>query len=152
VLLGQLASSYLLKPDIGGCKYMYQQAQELPGEHDDINPRFVIANPRPSQQIAVSAANDESGVYRALMDDERYQPCEGTGAVSTWTLRFPRYASARQQALFDDLHDIIVHVNYRAMDGGKPFAEQVKALKQQGIKGSTGQSRRLAREQLLPRV
>jgi hypothetical protein len=115
---------------------MYQQAQDLSGEHDDINPRFVIANPRPGQQIAVSAASEDHGLSMVLMDDERYRPFEGTGAVSTWSLRFPRHASARQQALFDDLNDIIVHVNYQAMDGGKSFAEQVKVLKQESIKAS----------------
>ncbi|MCI8211521.1 hypothetical protein AUC61_18490 [Pseudomonas sp. S25] len=144
VMLGQLASSYLLKPDLGGCKHMYRQANELPDEHDDISPRFVIANPRPSQQVAVSGGSDDPGLHFAQMEDARYLPFEGTGAVSTWTLSFPRYASALQQELFDRLQekDIIVHLRYRAMDGGKPFAAQVKALQQDAAKTSTTLTRR----------
>jgi hypothetical protein len=30
--------------------------------------------------------------------------------------------------MFDDLQDIIIHLRYRARDGGKVFAQQVKAL------------------------
>lgn len=126
--LSQLSSSYLLKPDLGGSKYLYQQAQELEGEHDDVNPRYVLANPRVNQQVAISGDLESAGMLDARPGDERYLPFEGTGAVSSWSLSFPRHASARQQALFDGLQDIILHVRYYAMDGGKPFAEQIKGL------------------------
>ncbi|WP_341959302.1 neuraminidase-like domain-containing protein [Pseudomonas sp. RC10] len=126
LMLSQLSSSYLLKPDLGGSKYLYQQAHELEGEHDDVDPRFVVANPRLNQQVAISGDLEDSGTSRR--DDERYSPFEGTGAVSSWTLTFPRHASAHQQALFDGLQDIIVHVRYYAVDGGKPFAEAIKGL------------------------
>ncbi len=127
-VLGQLTNSYLLKADPGGCKHMYQQANELPGEHDDVNPRFVIANPRSGQQIAISGDTEDSGLHTPLAGDERYLPFEGTGAVSSWTLTFARHECGSQQRMFDDLQDIIIHLRYRAMDGGKVFAEQVKAL------------------------
>ncbi|MEQ7921498.1 neuraminidase-like domain-containing protein [Xanthomonas sp. WHRI 1810A] len=127
-VLGQLTNSYLLKADLGGCKHMYQQANELPGEHDDVNPRFVIANPRSGQQIAISGDTEDSGLHTPLAGDERYLPFEGTGAVSSWTLTFARHESVTQQRMFDDLQDIIIHLRYRAMDGGKVFAQQVKAL------------------------
>lgn len=150
VMLGQLASSYLLKPDLGGCKHMYRQANELSGEHDDISPRYVIANPRPGQQIAVSAGSDDSGLHFVQMEDARYLPFEGTGAVSTWTLSFPRYASARQQEILDALEDIVVQVRYRAMDGGKSFAAQVKALQQDADKARTSQIWPRIRDAMLP--
>jgi hypothetical protein len=127
-VLGQLTNSYLLKADLGGCKHMYQQANELPGEHDDVNPRFVIANPRSGQQIAISGDTEDSGLHTPLAGDERYLPFEGTGAVSSWTLTFARHECVTQQRMFDDLQDIIIHLRYRAMDGGKVFAGQVKAL------------------------
>lgn len=127
-VLGQLTNSYLLKADLGGCKHMYQQANELPGEHDDVNPRFVIANPRSGQQIAISGDTEDSGLHTPLAGDERYLPFEGTGAVSSWTLTFARHECVTQQRMFDDLQDIIIHLRYRARDGGKVFAQQVKAL------------------------
>ncbi len=127
-VLGQLTNSYLLKADPGGCKHMYQQANELPGEHDDVNPRFVIANPRSGQQIAISGDTEDSGLHTPLAGDERYVPFEGTGAVSSWALTFARHECVTQQRMFDELQDIIIHLRYRAMDGGKVFAEQVKAL------------------------
>lgn len=132
--LSQSSSSYLLKPDLGGSKYLYQQAQELEGDHEDIDPRFVISNPRLNQQVAISGDLDDAGAQGARQGDERYLPFEGTGAVSRWTLTFPRHASAHQQALFDGLQDIIVHVRYYAVDGGKPFAEQIKKLMAQNGK------------------
>lgn len=127
-VLGQLTNSYLLKADPGGCKHMYQQANELPGEHDDVNPRFVIANPRSGQQIAISGDTEDSGLHTPLGGDERYLPFEGTGAVSSWALTFARHECVTQQRMFDELQDIIIHLRYRAMGGGKVFAEQVKAL------------------------
>jgi hypothetical protein len=148
-VLRQLTSSYLLKADIGGCKYMYQQAQQLPGEHDDINPRFVVANPRISQQVAISSDREDPGLHTARWDDERYLPFEGTGAVSSWTLNFPRHGSAQQQALFDGLQDIILHLRYRSMDGGQSFAEEVKALSAETLGDG---ARHLGREVILQRV
>lgn len=149
-VLSQLASSYLLKPDLGGCKYMYQQANELPTHDDDITPRFVIANPRLGQQVAVSGDSDDPGLHFAQMGDERYLPFEGTGAVSTWMLNFPRHASAQQQEVFECLNDIVVHVRYRALDGGKPFAAQVKVLQQNAGEVRTTATRRRLSDGVLP--
>ena len=142
--LSQLGSSYLLKPDLGGSKYLYQQADELDGEHDDINPRYVIANARVNQQVAISGEREDSGQLAAVTGDERYQPFEGTGAVSSWTLAFPRHGSAHQQALFDGLQDIVLHVRYYAMDGGKPFAEQIKGLISGKVKTPGSQAQHMA--------
>jgi len=94
----------------------------------------VISNPRLNQQVAISGDLDDAGAQGARQGEERYLPFEGTGAVSRWTLTFPRHASAHQQALFDGLQDIIVHVRYYAVDGGKPFAEQIKKLMAQNGK------------------
>ncbi|MFJ5295500.1 neuraminidase-like domain-containing protein [Pseudomonas sp. NPDC088368] len=144
--LSQLSSSYLLKPDMGGSKYLYQQAQELEGQHDDVNPRYVLANPRVNQQVAISGDLESAGMLDARPGDERYLPFEGTGAVSSWSLSFPRHASARQQALFDGLQDIILHVRYYATDGGKPFAEQIKGL----IPNAGNRPKPAARRKALP--
>lgn len=146
VTLGQLASSYLLKPDLPGCKFMYQQAGDWSDDDDDVDPRSVISNQRPSQQIVISSDREDPGSSSPQWGDERYQPFEGTGAVSGWTLAFPRHTSARQQALFDELQDIIVHVRYRAVDGGKAFAEQVMALTQAKRRATRPQFSQRARD------
>lgn len=126
--LTQTSSSYLLKPDISGCKFMYQQAQELADGDDNVSPRFVIANPRVRQQIAISAGIQDSGSHTPSPAEERYRAFEGTGAVSSWSLQLPRHDNARQQAMLNDLQDIIVHVSYMAVDGGAAFSTQVREL------------------------
>lgn len=126
--LGQRSSSYLLKPDRGGTRYLYHQAGELPQDEDDLDPRFVVANQRPGQHVVISADLEDNGMSGSQDGDERYRPFEGTGAVSSWTLTFPRHASARQQDVIRALQDIIIHVRYSAVDGGKAFADQVREL------------------------
>ena len=128
MVLGQRSSSYLLKPDGGGIRYMYHQAGELPQDEDDVDPRFVVANQRAGQHVVISADQEDNGMSGSQDGDERYRPFEGTGAVSSWTLTFPRHTSARQQDVIRALQDIIIHVRYGAVDGGKAFADQVREL------------------------
>jgi len=128
MVLGQRSSSYLLKPDWGGTRYLYHQAGELPEDEDDVDPRFVVANQRPGQHVVISADLEDNGMSSSQDGDERYRPFEGTGAVSSWTLTFPRHTSARQQDVIRALQDIIIHVRYAAVDGGKAFADQVREL------------------------
>jgi hypothetical protein len=144
-VLSQLSASYLIKPDLGGCKYMYQRANEPVGDPDGADPRFVISGPRAGQQVAISGGHEDAGSHGPLWGEERYQPFEGTGAVSNWVITFPRHASATQRAVIDSLQDIIVHVRYSAVDAGKGFAEQVKALSETGKRKGESQPQRQAR-------
>jgi hypothetical protein len=128
-ILSQQSSRYLLKPQIGNVKYLYQQAGELPdGNDDDLRQDQIVANPRANQQIGISTGVDDHGVFTLDFGDERYLPFEGTGAISHWTLRFPNHESDEQQAVFDTLTDVILHIRYLAVDGGKAFAAEVEAL------------------------
>lgn len=130
VMLTQQTSSTLLKPDLPGVRYLYQAAGELPQEEDGENilATHIVFNPRAQQQIGISTAVDDHGVFMLDFGDERYLPFEGTGAVSRWHLSFPRHESQRQSAILDSLTDIILHVRYLAVDGGKVFASQVEEL------------------------
>ncbi|RAU45800.1 MULTISPECIES: neuraminidase-like domain-containing protein [unclassified Pseudomonas] len=128
VTLDQLTNSCLLKPDLGGSKYQYKQVDELPGEDEGSDPRFVVANKRVNQRVAISADRQDPGVIGASPTDERYLPFEGTGAISSWLMTFPRHAQPHQQSLIDGLQDVILHLRYRALDGGPVFAAQVKDL------------------------
>ncbi|MBX8494118.1 neuraminidase-like domain-containing protein [Pseudomonas cichorii] len=129
VLLTQQTSSVLLTPDIRGVRYLYKEAGELPPDSDDeVDPTHIVFNPRANQQIGISTGVDDHGMFMLDFGDERYFPFEGTGAVSRWTLTFPRHESERQKAILGSLTDIILHVKYLAVDGGKVFNAQVEAL------------------------
>ncbi|KWB79374.1 hypothetical protein WL42_12470 [Burkholderia ubonensis] len=119
--LTQTKSSTLLKADINGVNY-------LNGDQKQVSAANVVTNLRASQQIALSVGLNDAGQFELNFGDERYLPFEGTGAVSSWTLAFPRHdKSDSQKALLDALTDVIVHVRYLALDGGASFAQQVEA-------------------------
>lgn len=129
--LTQLGSRTLTKPVFGGVKWLYQSDSTLPEGYDDevpVDGTQVINNPRAYQQIGISHGVDDRGMFSMDFGDERYYPFEGTGAVSSWQLHFPRHRSSEQAAMLASLTDIIVHVRYLAVDGGIPFQEQVEAL------------------------
>lgn len=127
--LSQQTSTYLLKPQLGNVKALYQQAGELPdGGDDDIRQDQLVTNPRANQQIGLSTGVDDHGMFQLDFGDERYFPFEGTGAISRWTLSFPHHDSDDQQAMLDTLTDVILHIRYLAVDGGKAFAAEVEAL------------------------
>lgn len=125
--LSQQSSSYLLQPQIDNVRYLYVQAGDLL-EEEGIRQDQIVFNPRPNQQIGISTGIDDDGMFVLDFNDERYFPFEGTGAVSSWTLSFPSYTSAEQRAMFETLSDIILHVRYLAVDGGKVFASEVEEL------------------------
>jgi hypothetical protein len=130
VMLTQQSSSTLLKPQIAGVRHLYKESGELPQEEDDeiTDQTHIVFNPRTYQQIGISSGIDDHGLFMVDFGDERYFPFEGTGAISRWTLGFPRQKSERQIAILDSLTDIILHVRYLAVDGGKVFTEQVEKL------------------------
>lgn len=130
VILTQQTSSTLLKPDMPGVRHHYKEAGELPQDQEDENiaPTHIVFNPRAQQQIGISTGVDDHGMFMLDFGDERYFPFEGTGAVSRWNLSFPRHASERQSAILDSLTDIILHVRYLAVDGGKVFTGEVEQL------------------------
>ncbi|WDG77606.1 neuraminidase-like domain-containing protein [Pseudomonas chlororaphis] len=116
--LTQTMSSTLLKADIEGVKYLNGK---------DGSAANIVTNLRASQQIALSSGLNDAGQFELNFGDERYLPFEGTGAVSNWTLAFPRHdKSDTQKALLEALTDVIVHVRYSALDGGASFAADVE--------------------------
>ena len=118
--LTQTSSSTLLKADINGVKY-------LNGDTSSGNATNIVTNLRASQQIAISSGMNDSGLFMLSFGDERYLPFEGTGAISSWQLAFPRYMSDEQQAILAALNDAIVQVHYTAIYGGSAFEQAVEA-------------------------
>ncbi|MCF7695960.1 insecticidal toxin complex protein TccB [Mycetohabitans sp. B2] len=133
-VLTQISSSTLLKADIQGVDYLNGKGNV--GAN-------VVNNLRPSQQVAISTGLNDAGSVNVRFDDERYRPFEGTGAVSKWTLTFPRAvdsqggqlkADPEQQALLAALDDVLVQVQYSACVGGASFADAVeKSLLPSGL-------------------
>ena len=137
--LMQQTSSTLMKPVIGGVKQLYKNAGELPADEDDdtVETSQIMFNPRAYQQIGISRGIDDNGMFSMDFGDERYYPFEGTGAISTWKLSFPRHTSKEQAAMIASLTDIIVHVRYLAVDGGQAFQQSVESLLGK-VESSTG--------------
>ncbi|MCK7318540.1 neuraminidase-like domain-containing protein [Enterobacter cloacae] len=119
-ILTQTSSKILLKADKEGAHFLYK------GSGDAKN---ILLNPRVSQSIGVSHGMDDNGIHQLSFDgDERYLPFEGTGAISGWHLKFPRYDRTPQQELLASLSDVIIHIRYIAMDGGPQFERDVTLL------------------------
>jgi hypothetical protein len=133
-ILTQTDSTTLLEPVAEGLAYFYPTATANPVKP----PVSVKRNQRAQQQIALSslAADDGLGfgpgdwVYELMFHDGRYLPFEGTGAISRWQLSFPDEAFVK--SLFNGdktlVKSIQLHLVYTAVDGGKDFTDQVKAL------------------------
>jgi hypothetical protein len=119
-ILTQVSSKTVLKADPRAMNHLYDKSDK-----DQANIRF---NPRATQSIGLSSGVDDHGLFALDFNDERYLPFEGTGAVSTWQLTFPRADKAPQKQILDTLNDVIIHVRYTAVDGGPTFTEHVSNL------------------------
>jgi hypothetical protein len=120
-VLTQTSNALVYKPNIAAVTYLYTQQGNSPSD--------IKMNLRANQQIALSTGIDDTGLFSLNFDDERYLPFEGTGAVSSWELKFPNAQHPQQQQLLKSLTDVIVHIRYTAKDGGLDFSQKVeKAL------------------------
>jgi hypothetical protein len=116
--LTQLSSTTAVKPVVSSLDYLYApDASRTPAD--------IKLNLRNSQQIAVSTGIDDSGQHMMNFGDERYQPFEGTGAVSKWRLELPMGKADDQEALKQSLTDIIVRVRYLAFVGNPTYTQKV---------------------------
>jgi Tc toxin complex TcA C-terminal TcB-binding domain/Neuraminidase-like domain/Salmonella virulence plasmid 28.1kDa A protein len=98
--------------------------QGLPA--DDM--RFVENNIA-VKAIAVSNAQNDSGVFELSFRDERYLPFEGAGAVSQWSLELftdpdpaaEDFGKALRQFDYGTISDAVMHVKYTAREDAGPF-------------------------------
>jgi len=87
---------------------------DYPKREGEDDPRFATTNV-PISAIAVSGAQNDSGVFELAFRDERYLPFEGAGAVSRWRLELPNKVRPFD---YETLTDVVLHVRYTAIDGG----------------------------------
>jgi hypothetical protein len=125
-LLTQTRNVVLLSNDPAGAQRLYSTTQ---GSEDNL-----LRDLRPNQQAAIWSAKEIHRNYDlqpSPKDETRYQPFEGTGAISSWVLSFPNGGQARAPLYEDDkcvVTDIEIQISYSAMEGGEAFRQQVKAL------------------------
>ncbi|WP_264336191.1 Tc toxin subunit A-related protein [Wolbachia endosymbiont (group B) of Chorthippus brunneus] len=122
--LQQTSSQVILKSDsaINAIKYLVNPSEEEQPETD-----LLRVNWKPNQEIAISKADQDSGLFELSFGDERYLPFEGTGAVSTWELSLPQ---ATNRFDIGTISDVIIHLDYTALNGGEALSSQVKNLNQ----------------------
>ncbi len=91
---------------IGGKSY-----EENTEETDERFSAYII----PIKAVAVSSAQNDSGMFELNFKDERYLPFEGAGVISKWRLELP---SIRQYD-YQTISDAIIHLKYTANEGGE---------------------------------
>ncbi|MFY9074218.1 hypothetical protein OZZ08_04575 [Malaciobacter mytili] len=114
--LTQLRNATVLKPDIEAVKYLNNVEE---GDNKNIREDIQV-----NQQIAISTGVNDSGMFSLNFNDERYLPFEGTGAVSTWML----VNNNNNKTIRDNISDVIVHINYTALQGSLAFAKEVSEI------------------------
>jgi Tc toxin complex TcA C-terminal TcB-binding domain len=121
--LTQLSHKTVLEADTKAVKYLLSPKDQPP---------LTIRNDwKASQQIALSYTDPDNmyeknnGMFELNFSSDRYLPFEGTGAVSDWLLELGGKRGSYDLGL---LTDVIIHVKYTALQGGKVFAQAVKGL------------------------
>lgn len=90
------------------------------------DPRF-IGNTIPVNAIAVSNAQNDSGVFELSFRDERYLPFEGAGAISNWSLELfhdmtaPDFGQSLRQFDYGTISDAIMHIKYTSREDAGGF-------------------------------
>jgi len=74
------------------------------------------------QSVVTSSGQNDSGLFETNLNDERYLPFEGAGAISTWRIELP---SDFRSFDFATIADVILHLRYTARDGGGSLKAQV---------------------------
>jgi len=119
--LTQVGNTTMLIPDATACQYLIKPEANQAKPDDSV----LRVDWRPREQIAISSANNDAGVFELNFRDERYLPFEGTGAVSHWRLTMPRQTNRFN---FDTISDVVVHLRYTALSEAGPFRDAVVAL------------------------
>ncbi|MGW0535606.1 Tc toxin subunit A-related protein [Streptomyces sp. NPDC003032] len=91
---------------------------EAYGRDKAADPRFRDYS-GPVQSIVTSTGHDDSGLFETNLNDERYLPFEGEGAISEWQLELP---TTYRQFDYASITDVVFHIRYTARDGGPTLA------------------------------
>lgn len=94
---------------------------------DDQDSRFIL-DVLPTQSIATSQAQNDTGTFELNFRDERFLPFEGGGAISTWRIELQ---NEFRQFDYDTIADMVLHLKYTSREGGALLSHAaVKSLKE----------------------
>ncbi|MGD1859002.1 MAG: LamG-like jellyroll fold domain-containing protein [Leptolyngbyaceae cyanobacterium] len=116
-MLTQTGHKTLLEPDMDGGEFMMGLSTDRPAS--------VRVNWRANQQIAISTAIEDGGVFELDFNDDRYLPFENTGVVSNWLLEVPRDTNFFD---YDTITDVILHLRYMSVPDSGSFRAAVRDL------------------------
>lgn len=86
----------------------------------------------PISSIAISSGTHDAGVFELNFATSQYLPFEGAGAISTWRLELPQEV---QKFDYSTISDVMLHIQYTALDGGAVFASAANASVRQISRG-----------------
>jgi len=96
---------------------------------DGDDPRFLV-DLVPIQAIATSRPQADAGVLELKLDDDRYLPFEGAGAISSWRLELRQADNAVDLGA---LRNVVVTIAYTARSGGAPLEAAARASRDKGL-------------------
>jgi len=85
------------------------------------------------QTIITSTAQNDSGMFETNLNDDRYLPFEGAGAISNWRLELPNDIP---QFDFETISDVVLHIRYTAREAGHLKADAVTHIKEDILQAS----------------
>ncbi|KAK6538532.1 hypothetical protein TWF694_010111 [Orbilia ellipsospora] len=94
----------------------------------------------PTQRIATSSAQFDSGIFALQFNDERYIPFEGAGVISTWSIELPKQY---RQCDYSAISDAIFRMKYTSKYGGETLKEKGITSIGQILKGTEGHKSQL---------
>ena len=118
--LTQLNHKTVMAPDAKAVKHLM--------DSKDLPPDTIRSDWRASQQIVLSHVDQyekSNGMFETRLDDDRFLPFEGTGAVSKWQLTIN---GKRGSVDFRELLDVTLVIKYTALQGGEVFADTVRGM------------------------
>ena len=118
--LTQLRHKTVMEPDVKAVKYLLNPTGK--------EPMSIRSDWRTTQQIAlgdIGEYDEPNGLFELRLDDERFLPFEGTGAVSTWRLEL---SGKRGSYNLNELNNVTIKLKYTALNGGNAFASAVKGM------------------------
>ena len=72
------------------------------------------------EQIVTSSGQDSTGTFSGSMDEPRYLPFEGAGAIGTWRIDMP---GQHRQFDYRSLADVVITIQYTAREGGSTLRD-----------------------------
>ncbi|MFJ5262266.1 neuraminidase-like domain-containing protein [Streptomyces sp. NPDC088387] len=91
---------------------------EAYGRDKEADPRFRD-HTGPVQSVVTSTGQDDGGLFETNLNDPRYLPFEGAGAISEWQLELP---VEFRQFDYASITDVVFQLRYTARDGGPALA------------------------------